>query len=91
MSKETRIPGKGRRTAGQGIALRMRRMEMVGQGEGEARKLKPRQVSWGPRRSRNVPRDQWGLFKSLEWQSRESEGTLKTKCTHLIAGPGTSP
>lgn len=64
---------------------------MMSQGEGEASKLKPRQVSWGPRKSRNVPRDQWGLFKGLEWQSREPEGTLKTKCAHLTVVPGTSP
>lgn len=66
-SKESWIPG-GRGKGGQGVSLRRRRLEIVGQGEGEASKLKPRQVSCEPRRSKNVSRGQWELLGRLAWQ-----------------------
>lgn len=73
-SKESWIPGK--RGVGQGVSLGRRRLEIVGQGEGEASKLKPRKVSCGAKEEQKCAQRPMGAVRKVGM----AEGTLKTKC-----------
>lgn len=57
-------------------------MEVVGQGEGQASKMKPRQVTWAARRSKNVPSGSLGTVRKVGMV----EGTLKTSVPTLQLG-----
>lgn len=58
--------------------LGTRRKEIMGEEKGEAIKIRPEQVSWGSRGSRNMPRGQWKLLEmSSKGPQRPNMPTLQ--------------